>query len=369
MKAIKAGVRAAFILPAFLGLALSAGCSMTPSEPVFIEKVYPDPPNEPRFYSEAPIFSSADIVGETEDQRMARLLAGIQRAGTGFAKPFGIAVHQGRLFMSDPQARVVFVMDRKTGLFREIGTSSPGELLKPYDIDTDNQGNLYVMDATAKDAVVYDRDGNFIRRIGDPEMFSMASHLAVNPEGTRLYIVDTGGVRSEKHHVLVFDVATGEHLFTFGHRGKDDMGFNIPKDILYGNDNKLYIVDSGNFRIKIHAAEDGAYLGSFGSIGRRAGQFARPKGIAQDPDGNIYVSDAAFGNFQIFNPEGQLLLAVGERSQANLAGRYMLPAGITVDEDGRVLMVDQFFRRLDTFRPARLERHQGYLGKKEQPKK
>jgi hypothetical protein len=74
------------------------------------------------------------------------------------------------------------------------------------------------------------------------------------------------------------------------------------------------------------------------------------------------VSDAAFGNFQIFTAEGQLLLYVGSRGSKLEPAKYMLPAGIDVDEDGRVYMVDQFFRKVDIYRPAGLPKESGFLG-------
>jgi len=71
--------------------------------------------------------------------------------------------------------------------------------------------------------------------------------------------------------------------------------------------------------------------------------------------------DSAFGNFQVFNPEGDLLLFVGERSERDGPGKYMLPSGIYVDEDGRVYMVDQWFRKVEVFRPYALQESQGFL--------
>jgi sugar lactone lactonase YvrE len=99
-----------------------------------------------------------------------------------------------------------------------------------------------------------------------------------------------------------------------------------------------------------------------GRIGGRTGNFSRPKCIDTDSDGNVYVSDAAFGNFQIFNRDGQLLLFVGDRATETAPGKFMLPAGLAVDEDDRVYMVDQFFRKVDIFRPAGLAENAGFLG-------
>ena len=69
----------------------------------------------------------------------------------------------------------------------------------------------------------------------------------------------------------------------------------------------------------------------------------------------MYVSDAAFGNLQIFDAEGQLLMHIGDRSEQDRPARYMLPSGIAVDQDGRIYMADEFFRRIDVFRTAELK--------------
>ena len=72
--------------------------------------------------------------------------------------------------------------------------------------------------------------------------------------------------------------------------------------------------------------------------------------------------DTAFGNFQIFSSQGDLLLFVGSRSESLEPAGYMLPSGIAIDEDGRVYMIDQFFRKIDVFRPAAIGPGDGFLG-------
>jgi DNA-binding beta-propeller fold protein YncE len=127
-----------------------------------------------------------------------------------------------------------------------------------------------------------------------------------------------------------------------------------------GLEGRLYVVDGGNFRVQIFNA-DGTYRDSFGGVGRQLGNFARPKEIATDPDGNVYVADAAFGNFQIFSPEGDLLMFVGTRSERGGPGEYILPSGIAVDEDGRIFFVDQWFAKVDVFRPYGIAAEEGFL--------
>jgi DNA-binding beta-propeller fold protein YncE len=197
-------------------------------------------------------------------------------------------------------------------------------------------------------------------------MFDRLTHVEVDAVSQRLFCVDTGGVRSDRHHVRVFDLRSGEHLYDIGTRGSAPGELNLARDIALGPNGNLYVVDAGNFRVQIFDPQ-GNFLRQIGSIGVQIGQFSRPKGIDTDADGNIYVSDSAFGNFQIFNAEGQLLMFIGNRSEKAEPGKFLLPAGIAVDEDGRIYMVDQVFRKVDIFRPAAIGPDDGYLGARTEP--
>lgn len=344
---------------------LLSACTIGPPKETVVHAniVFPQPPDEPRFYFEQTILSSADVIAETDDQRMQRWLIGGKRGGMGMGKPFGVAVHKGRIFVSDSAARKIHVFDKSANKYLEIGLDTPGRLVKPMGLETDLEGNLYVMDATQEKVIVYNRDGEFLREFGNSDMFDKASSLTVTPDGARLYVIDTGGVKSNNHRILEFDAINGQLIKQFGTRGTGDGQFNLPKDATIGPDGLIYIVDSANFRVQVLNPADGSFVRTFGAIGRRAGQFSRPKSIDTDADGNVYVSDAAFGNFQIFKATGELLLAVGSRGGIFEPAKFMLPAGITVDEDGRVYMVDQYFKKLDIFRPASLEKNQGYFSK------
>jgi len=277
------------------------------------------------------------------------------------SKPFDVTVCKGLIFVSDTVLRSVMVFDVPGRQFFEIGKKKPGQLQKPLGLATDDECNLYVADATSKRIMVYDQAGNFIKALGGQDWFDRLTHVSVDREGTRVYAVDTGGVGSENHHVLVFDVSTGKHLRNIGKRGTEQGELNLPRDIAVDQRGWLYVVDGGNFRVQVFD-NHGEFVQQVGKLGRQYGHFARPKGVSLDRDGNIYVSDAAHGNFQIFDAEGQLLLFVGSRSENFERAAYMLPAGIDVDEDGRVYMIDQYFRKLDIFRPASIREDEGFLG-------
>jgi DNA-binding beta-propeller fold protein YncE len=330
------------------------GCAGTPEKVASTPPppVYPPPPDQARFIFERTLLYSDDIEEYTALQRFRQFATGSSRKLHGMVKPFDVATYQGRIYVSDSVQRSVLLYDVPGKRFVEIGVEKPGQLKKPLGIDISAQGELYVADITLQRIMVYDRDGRFLRAIGDQEQLRRPSDVALSPDGARLYVVDTGGIDSQAHHVYVYDSHSGKYLQRIGQRGTRDGEFNLPLQAAVSSTGQLYVVDGGNFRIQVFDA-NGNFLHSFGSVGRLPGQFARPKGIAIDPQDNIYVVDAAFGNIQIFTPQGQLLMVIGERGHAGAPGKYMLPAGIDVSSDGRIHIVDQFFRKVDIFRPVK----------------
>lgn len=352
-----------------IGVLWLAGCAAPQEGPQAALPVFPPAPEEPRFYYERSIYSSADVLKEDKNADLKRLLTGERRSGEGLAKPYGLAVFQGRVYVGDTGLHSVVAFDIPGQRFFKIGEDGPGALVMPMGLDVDGKGDVYVVDAKARHVMVYDKDGKFLRSLVDEKMFSRPTGIAVEADGSKMYVVDTGAVTNEEHRVRVFSAQDGKHLFDIGKRGTGPGEFNLPRDVTIGRDGLLYVVDGGNFRVQTFKP-DGTFVRAFGSIGRRGGQFSRPKEVAADAAGNVYVVDSAFGNFQIFDQDGQLLMAVGSRSEFDVIAKYMLPSGIAVDGDGRVYMVDQFFRKVDVFRPAALAAEAGFVAKRPlEPKK
>lgn len=331
---------------AVMGLSACVSNTQAPSES--FQLVWPGPPDPARYRFERTIRSSTDIIKETTAQKFKRIATGQIAGGSALQKPYGLAARNGILYVGDTQNRRVLVFDARGNRYFEIGTKGPGALAKPLGMAIDKKGNLYVVDGTAKRVVIYDQEGKFIGAVGGREKLKRPTGVAVNDDGSRIYVVDTGGIDTQKHQVTVFN-PEGEVLFTFGKRGTKPGEFNLPLNAAMGPNGILYVVDGGNFRIQAFDG-DGQFQFTFGSIGKRSGQFARPKGITVSREGNIFVSDAAFGNVQVFNSKGQLLMWIGNRSTTNGPGNYLLPSGVAVDQiDGRLYFADQFFRKVDVY--------------------
>lgn len=346
------GALAAASAVLLLLLAACAEVPTAPGRPVEIP-VFPPPPEQPRFFYERTLMSSADVTPDDKDASLRRLLTGEVKTGEGMSKPYGVAARNGRIYVGDTVDRSIVMFDLAANRYKRFGLEDPGGVRMPFGIDIDAQGNVYVVDGTAKRVQVYDADGKFLRTLVADLKWKRPVGIALDDKRRRMYIVDAGGVDSADHVVRAIDLDSGRALFDVGRRGEGPGEFNLPRDAVVGPGGELYVVDGGNFRVQVFDTE-GKFVKTFGAIGRQGGQFSRPKEIAVDKDGNVYVVDTAFGNFQIFDREGRLLLDVGGRSNTNAPARFMLPSGIAVDVDGRVYMVDQFFRKVDVFRPAQL---------------
>lgn len=343
------------------------GCTTAPEQQAMPQSmkdslIFPPPPEQPRFIYERTLKGSPDVIPDAENDALRRALTGEKKRGEGLGKPYGVAVHHGRVFVGDSGRRNVMVFDIPEQKFFVIGEEEPGQLARPLGIDVDKDGNLFVLDGINKVVFAYNRDGKYLRTIGSPLDFTRPAGLAVNADGSRVYAVDIGGSSSDNHKIIMYDGQSGAKLSEIGKRGTKEGELNLPRDVTVAPDGSLYVVDGGNFRVQKFTA-DGTFISTFGSVGRQGGQFSRPKEAALDKDGNIYVADAAFGNFQIFNPQGQLLLAIGNRSDRGGPAKFMLPSGIAVDSDGRIYFVDQFFQKVDVFRPYSLTPEQGYTNK------
>lgn len=311
--------------------------------------VWPKPPDPARFIYESVIRTELDIARESKSETFRNTMAGVNpRAALAFKKPYDVAASNGRILVSDSGGEIVHLFDVPQGQLFRIGRGDKGKLQQPSGVTIDSKGNLYVADVKEKYVNMYNPVGHFVRTFGSKELFSKPADIAVSKSGDRIYVVDLGGIDSDKHRVTVFD-PEGKVLFTFGKHGNAHGDLHLASHIEIGPDDNVYVLDAGNFRVQVFD-RDGKYLRSWGKVGVNIGDLARPRGLALDREGNIYVTDGKFGNFQIFDSQGQLLMWIGNTGQENKPGQYALPAGIAVDESNHVYVVDQLYAKVEVLR-------------------
>ena len=333
-----------------MALGLLTACAGSGVKKEEIKRIYwPELPAQPRFVYEATLRNEGSLKPQSTAEKMRFMISGYTENKQVFMKPFGVAAHNGSVAVTDTVLRRGFIFNfwrQKLYTFGVVGTE--GILVKPMGVAMDDQQNIYVVDIGQRKVLIYDSMGMYLRSVGDKETFDRPVGLAVTGDGSRIYVIDAGGIDSQRHRLVIYD-GDGQQLAIVGKRGGGDGEFNLPTQVAVAPDGTVYVLDGGNFRIQAFTA-DGAYLRSWGKVGRNFGDLARPRGLAVDRDGNVYVTDAAYRNFQIFNPQGELLLSVGGEGLEDKPGQFALPAGIAVDERGLVYVVDQLFMKIDVFR-------------------
>ncbi|MEN8251004.1 MAG: 6-bladed beta-propeller [Bacteroidota bacterium] len=279
--------------------------------------LYPAPPDSARIQFLTRYGSSSDISGSRS--KFETFVAGKEDPRT-INKPYGITLHQDRIFIVDPAIKGLQVIDLEESTLEYFLPVGRGQLRLPINCHFDEEGNMYVADVERKQVVIFDKNLEYTGDIGGDENFKPTDVFIT---GDTVLITDP-----KNNRINVYDRTSRSLIFSFPDNtevGNEDWLYN-PMNLYVAGGN-IYVTDFGNSRVKIFTMK-GEYLRSVGSYGRGLGQFVRPKGIAVDRDLNLYVVDAGFQNVQIFNEAGQLLMFLGGPYKG--PGDMYLPANVTI---------------------------------------
>jgi DNA-binding beta-propeller fold protein YncE len=306
--------------------------------------IWPGPPEKPRIkylWSITQVAKSAegkrgivdflagDVAGDVTDPRTSNVLM----------RPYGVYVDaKDRLYVADPGACRVTVIDLKTGDALTIFEAAMDELQTPVGVVADPAGHIYVSDSELKKVLVFDEKGKYLFRFeGD---FERPTCLAIDTKNSTIYVADTLA-----DTIYRYDLS-GKRVGSIGHRGALPGEFNFPTHLFVDGNGLLHVTDAMNFRVQIFS-RSGKFVETFGSIGDAYGNLDKPKGVAADSHGNIYVVDSIKDTVKIFDREGKLLLFFGEKGM-NL-GQFWLPAGIFIDNKNRIYVADPYNMRVQAF--------------------
>ncbi|MBU8870907.1 MAG: hypothetical protein KOO60_08625 [Gemmatimonadales bacterium] len=307
------------LLSLSLGLLLS-GCTTAPGPSLKEAVFYPSPPTSPRLQY-LTHYSGAEQV-TIQPGTASRFLFGDSAPTEALSKPYGMALHGGKLYVCDTKLNSLVIFDIAQHRFGYTGLQGSERLRKPLNLCVDNQGNKFVADALRGEIVVFDENdawttvfgGNLLQRPVDVAWLD-----------GKLYVCDADACT-----IVVFDATTHERVTVFGGKGDDPGQFARPTNLALDPEGNIYVSDTINGRIQ-KLGPDGNHVATFGSRGDRPGTFARPKGVAVDPEGQLYVVDAAFENVQIFAPAGRMLMDFGGPGAD--PGNLVLPAQVIIDTD------------------------------------
>jgi len=261
--------------------------------------------------------------------------AGAQR----FVRPSAVAEAGGVLYVADPGAQSLWLLDRPHQSIRQITQVNGDALRSPVALALRDDGAVFLADSALNKVFLLGRDGALLRIIANPALARPVG-VAWSEAKQQLYVLD-----SKRHRITVFD-QEGNLLRHFGERGNGNGQFNHPTHLTLAADGSLLITDAMNFRVQ-GLSPTGDFLWQFGHHGDGSGDFAAPKGLAVDSDGHYYVVDALFDTVQVFTRDGQLLFAFGDRGAQ--PGEMALPRGIFISKEDTVYVADAFNQRVQVF--------------------
>jgi DNA-binding beta-propeller fold protein YncE len=256
-----------------------------------------------------------------------------------FVRPTGVAEHEGVLYVADPGAPALWIVDAPQNRVTRVDRVADAPLVSPVAVALGPEGSVFVADSVLKKVFRLDRAGKLLE-VAAAELARPAG-LAYDDDRRELYVAD-----SAAHRVAVFG-AGGALVRAFGERGAGDGEFNGPTHIAFERGGALLVTDALNYRVEAFDRA-GRFLWKMGRQGDGSGDFAAPKGVASDGAGHVYVVDALFDTVQVFDTAGALLFSFGERGTRD--GQFWLPGGLFIGPQGEIYVADAYNRRIQEFR-------------------
>lgn len=154
----------------------------------------------------------------------------------------------------------------------------------------------------------------------------------LNPAGITIdsngdiYVVDSGNSKIKK-----FD-SDGKLLLSWGSAGSGNGQFVHPDGIVVGV-NYVYIADTGNARIQIFD-KNGTFVYAWGGYGDTPGMFHAPTAMAFDKNGELFVTDSGRDTIQIFDSHYTFTDEI--RPLLTEGGNFSGTDGIVIDSQGNI---------------------------------
>ena len=294
--------------------------------------------------------------------------------------PLGIAFDSsGNLYIADTNNNAIRKVDAVTG---KISNVSAGTLNKPRSVVVDTTDNLYIADTSNNRIIKVDLKANSATIfaglaagktvIGDKELavnarFNTPSGIALD-RFNNLYIADQGNNQIRKVDALTLTISTvvgtgkvsSNALESNGDNGPAvDATLNQPRDLSVDKDGNLYIMDTGNNKIRkvdvrtnVITTLAGSGTSGYAGDGLLATDsktlISAPGKSTMDSFGNLYFSDA--GNNCVRKIEGKtgVITTVAGDGTAGSTGdggvatkaRLNFPYGVALDALGNLYIAD-----------------------------
>jgi sugar lactone lactonase YvrE len=198
-----------------------------------------------------------------------------------------------------PASNVVTTDTPGVNVFQAVEGNQPGQFGKPRGIGVDTKGFIYVADTGNSRIQIFKPDGTFDRAFGEA---GSGSGQMGEPNGVAVSDAGDIYVTDAKSHKLMRFKPDGS--FDKEWRGPEG-GFYGPRDLAFGPNKQLYIIDQGGTRIARFDAATEEFT-AFGGAGSGEGQFNEPTGITVASN-MVIVADKDNNRIQMFDLDGKFV--------------------------------------------------------------
>ncbi len=279
---------------------------------------YPPPPTPPR----AVHLLSFRTLGEIAPHRSggARSKRG-GRSPAAVTNPLGIAFHDGKLYLCEPDEHRVHEWNLETGAARFLTGGAERSLATPVAVAVGPGGEVFIGDTGRREVVCFNQTGDFQWSFAPRERTNFRP-VALTLHDARLYVVDAAHARIE-----VLSFADGRHLDSITLDSVD--GGVLPVGVAADSGGRLYVSDMMGGRVVVLDSQH-APVATISQRGDRIGDLGQPKHLAITRDGTLFVADAEFGQVHLFNERGELLMLLA--APDDQPGQALMPTGLAVAE-------------------------------------
>ena len=251
------------------------------------------------------------------------------RAVTELNGPYGVAVRDNRVIVTECNSHCVTILDRGGKKLKSLGgKGGTGNVKFTYPRGVAITPDKFILLSDNHRIQKISMDGYRIASVGEegsgPLQFKYPSGITISPITGQVYIAEYGNHRIQ---VLNPDL-TFSH--SFGSGGSANGQFKSPCGIAVDSQGLVYVADTSNHRIQ-KFSPDGKFVGQFGTYGSGPGNFNKPVGITIDTaaTGLVYVSEYGNNRISVFTRDDVFVSRFG-RGGSNIDQFY----GLTFDKDG-----------------------------------